>query len=97
RLTLGPLQRVQPAWVYVPLASDHARVNALLASIITMTPGTVSAVVDEEQRRLLVHVLNTDDPAALVADIKVRYEAPLLRVFRVGDGNTGQPLDDRSA
>ncbi|MFN3828950.1 MAG: Na+/H+ antiporter subunit E [Tepidimonas ignava] len=83
RLTLGPLKRVRPAWVHVPLASDHARVNALLASIITMTPGTVSAVVDEAHRRLLVHALNTDDPAALVAEIKARYEAPLLRVFRV--------------
>jgi len=34
---------------------------------------------------LLVHTLNTDDPAALVAEIKQRYEAPLRQIFEEGD------------
>lgn len=83
RLTLGPMRRVRPAWLRLPLATDHPRVNALLASIITMTPGTVSAVIDERRGELLVHALNCDDAAAMVADMKTRYEAALVRVFRV--------------
>jgi multicomponent K+:H+ antiporter subunit E len=86
RLTLGPMQRLQPAWLRVPLASNHPSVNALFASIITMTPGTVSAVVDEERGEIRVHALNCDDAAAMVADMKARYEAPLLRIFGV-DGD----------
>lgn len=31
---------MQPAWLPVPLACDHPRVNALFATIITTTPGT---------------------------------------------------------
>jgi len=81
RITLGSLKGIQPAWVPVALQTDHPRVNMLLASIITMTPGTVSAVVYSERREILVHALSCDDPAALALDIQQRYEAPLLRIF----------------
>lgn len=81
RITLGSLKAIQPAWVPVTLQSNHPRVNTLLASIITMTPGTVSAVVYSDRRQILVHALNCDDPAALALDIQQRYEAPLLRIF----------------
>lgn len=83
RLTLGSMQRPRPAWLRVPLATDHPRVNALFASIITTTPGTVSMTIDEERREILVHALNCDDPQAMVADMKARYEAPLMRIFQV--------------
>lgn len=81
RLVLGPLSRMQPAWLPVPLACDHPRVNALFATIITTTPGTVSCVVDEQRREILVHALNCDDPRAMIDDMKARYEAPLLKIF----------------
>lgn len=82
RLVLGPMSRPKPAWLRVPLATSHHRVDALFASIITMTPGTVSAVVDEDARCIWVHALHCDDADAMVADMKSRYEAPLLAIFR---------------
>ena len=88
RLVLGPLERMQPAWMEVPLESSHHRVNALFASIITTTPGTVSAVVDEGGGLILVHALNCDDASAMVPDMKNRYEVPLLRAFHI---DTGRP------
>lgn len=86
RLVLGPMNRPQPRWMAVPLASDHPRVNALFASIITTTPGTVSAVVDEQQGVIWVHALDCSDAGAMVADMKGRYETALLRVFRLPEG-----------
>jgi len=83
RLVLGPMSRPKPAWLRVPLASPNHRVNALFASIITMTPGTVSAVVDENAHSIWVHALNCDDAAGMVADMKTRYEKPLLTIFRL--------------
>lgn len=83
RLTLGSMRTPQPAWLRVPLATDHPRVNALFASIITTTPGTVSMVIDEQRREILVHALNCDDPQAMVRDMKDRYETPLLRAFLI--------------
>ncbi|MDP2238860.1 MAG: Na+/H+ antiporter subunit E [Burkholderiales bacterium] len=81
RLVLGPEARLRPAFVSVPLALSHPQSIALLASIITMTPGTVSADLAPDRRTLLVHALDCADPARLVADIKRRYEQPLLEIF----------------
>lgn len=81
RLVLGPMSRPQPAWVPVPLTLTNPTAIALLATIITTTPGTVSCTIDEERHEILVHALNCDDPAQMAADIKARYEAPLLAIF----------------
>ena len=81
RIVLDPSSRPRPAWVPVPLALRHEGAVTLLASIITMTPGTVSCVVDEGRRQILVHALDCADPTALAADIKARYEAPLQEIF----------------
>lgn len=81
RLVLGPMSRPQPAWVPVPLTLTNPTAIALLATIITTTPGTVACTIDEERHEILVHALNCDDPAQMAADIKARYEAPLLAIF----------------
>jgi len=79
---LGPLGRLRPRFVAVPLDVTHPNAIALLASIITMTPGTVSCDVRVGERRILVHALDVDDPDALVRQIKFRYEQPLSEIFR---------------
>lgn len=87
KLVLGPLGDMSPGWIPVPLDSDHHRVNALFASIITTTPGTVSTVIDEERRLIWVHALNCDDAQAMAADMKSRYEVPLLAIFKQNTGS----------
>lgn len=81
KIVLGPMGHPQPAWLPVPLATDHARINALFASIITTTPGTVSCVVDEERKEILVHALHCEDAQAMIDDMKNRYEAALMQIF----------------
>jgi multicomponent K+:H+ antiporter subunit E len=81
RRILGPESAIRPAFVWVPLSIRDPHGIALLAGIITMTPGTLSADITDDRRYLLVHAFNVADEAALVEDIKSRYEAPLLHVF----------------
>lgn len=81
RLVLGPMARLRPAFVEVPLDTRHPDALALLASIVTITPGTVLADLDEDRARLLLHVLHLEDGPRLVATIKRRYEAPLKEIF----------------
>ena len=81
RLVLSPTSRPQPAWVRVPLLLRQPGAITLLATIITTTPGTVSCVVDDDAHEILVHALDCQDPAALAAQIKARYEQPLLEIF----------------
>lgn len=83
RLVLGSMKTPQPLWVRVPLETRHARVNALFASIITTTPGTVSCVVDEQQGVIWVHALNGDDAASMARDMKERYETPLIKALGI--------------
>ncbi len=81
RIVLDPRDRARPAWVRVELALEHPSAVALLASIVTMTPGTVSCVIDETRRVLFVHALDCADPAQMAADIKARYERPLQEMI----------------
>lgn len=81
RRILGPEAAIAPRFVWVPLAIRDPHGIVLLAGIVTMTPGTLSAELSADRTRLLVHAFNVDDEAALVATIKRRYETPLLEIF----------------
>lgn len=81
RRILGPESAIKPRFVWIPLSIRDAHAIATLAGIITMTPGTLSVDVDEEQQHLLIHAFNVDDEVALVAEIKARYERPLMEIF----------------
>ena len=54
----------------------------VLAATITLTPGTVSCDLSEDGHALLVHCLHAPDPAAVLDEIKTRYEARLKEIFR---------------
>lgn len=81
RMVLSPWSQPQPGWVEVPLDIRHPTGIVLLATVITTTPGTVSCIVDEPGRRILVHALDCPDAAAMAADMKARYERPLMEMF----------------
>lgn len=81
RRVLGPEAAITPGFVRVPLALTDANAIATLAGIITMTPGTLTCDVAVDRSHLVVHAFHLTDADALVADIKLRYEAPLREIF----------------
>lgn len=81
RQVLGPQSALKSQFIWVPLELTNIHGISALASIMTLTPGTVTAELSEDRRFLLVHCLNVDDPQALIADIKQRYELPMRKVF----------------
>jgi multicomponent K+:H+ antiporter subunit E len=76
-----PAHRIRTCWIAVPLDIRSPEGIALLSGTITMTPGTLTADISACGRALLIHCLHAPDPAAVVAEIKTRYEARLMRVF----------------
>jgi multicomponent K+:H+ antiporter subunit E len=82
RRILGPESAITPRFVWVPLELTDPHAILSLAGIITMTPGTLSAELSPDRRHLLVHAFNVDDEAALVAQIKARYETPLKEIYQ---------------
>lgn len=73
---------MRPTWVMIPLELTSPEAITVLAATITLTPGTVTAMVAADGHSLLVHCLHTDAPDAVVSEIKHRYERRLLRAFR---------------
>lgn len=81
RLILVGPSSLRPAFVVVPLQLRHELALSLLASVICLTPGTVSVRLSNDRRELLVHALDCSDPAALVVAIQQRFETPLKEIF----------------
>lgn len=80
RILHGP-RYIRPGFIYLPLDLDDDFAITVLASTISLTPGTVSANVSPDRKTLLIHALHVDDEAVMIADIKQRYEAPLKEIF----------------
>ncbi len=82
---LGPVGKLRPGFVAVPLDfsgdSPNELLITLLASTISLTPGTVSAEVSQDRKWLYVHVLHLEDEQALITQIKQRYEGKLKEIF----------------
>jgi multicomponent K+:H+ antiporter subunit E len=76
-----PRDRIQSAWIAVPIELKSPEAIAILAGTITMTPGTVTADMSACGRVLLIHSLHAPDPDAIRDDIKSRYETRLKRIF----------------
>lgn len=82
RIVLGASRR-QPTigFMKIPLDLRDPHGLAMLAVIITGTPGTVWAGHDVESNVLTLHVLDLKDEEAWVRTIKDRYERPLMEIF----------------
>lgn len=76
-----PSDRLRSGWLVIPLEIRSPEAIAALAGTISLTPGTVSTDLSADGRALLVHALDVSDPAAAVARIKARYEAPLKEIL----------------
>ncbi len=81
RQVLSRESKIHSGFIWYPLEIGNIHGITALACCITLTPGTVTAALSDDRRYLLVHVLDLEDEAGLVADIKRRYERPLMEIF----------------
>lgn len=80
-LILNP-RRPRPAFISYPLTLEHPMGITILASTISLTPGTVSTDVSDDGTLLLIHALDVDNSDELIQSIRQRYEKPLLEMFQ---------------
>ncbi len=81
RLILSPRQP-RPIFVCYPLELEHPLAISILASTISLTPGTVSADVSDDRKTLLIHTLDAASDQEVIEAIHNRYEKPLLEMFK---------------
>lgn len=80
RIILFNKKRVS-GFVRLPLDLTNITGLAILACIITATPGTIWVQFDRVDRILLVHVLDIVDEDEWIRLIKNRYESLLMEIF----------------
>ena len=77
----GQSRAVQSGFVSVPLRLTNPYALAVLACIITSTPGTIWVSYDAGRNVLLIHVLDLVDEMVWIGTIRDRYEHLLLEIF----------------
>jgi multisubunit Na+/H+ antiporter MnhE subunit len=85
-IILQPKMPVRPAFIVVPLTLTDDLQITMLASMITLTPGTLTLDVAPDRSALYVHCLAAPDPDAVRAQIATMFEQP------VGEGVACSPL-----
>ena|SRR5690606_15344058 len=83
RIVLGIAGRreINTSFVDIPIELRDPHGLAVLAMIVTSTPGTVWVGVSPDGRTLRLHVLDLVDKAYWIDLIKRRYESRLMRIF----------------
>lgn len=80
-LALPSMPRHPAGFVRIPLELRDPNALAVLAMITCITPGTAWAEVSRDRSMLLMHVLELDDAQRIIAQVKTRYERPLMEIF----------------
>ena len=76
-----PARGSRSDFVHIPLELKDPNGLAVLAAIVTFTPGTAWGELSVDKRTLLIHIFEVDDEARVIAAIKDRYERPLREIF----------------
>lgn len=82
RFLMFPSQRKHPSgFVHIPLQVRDPNALAVLAAITCITPGSSWAELARDRSVLLLHMLELDDPQAVITMVQQRYEKPLMEIF----------------
>jgi len=77
-----PRDHMRPGIVAIPLEAESDMEIFVLASLVTLTPGTLSLDVSADRRTLYVYEMYISDPAEAREKIKRGIERRLLKVMR---------------
>lgn len=80
-LLQGKRRKDTSSFVLVPLKIEDPTALAVMAVILTATPGSAWLEYDSGDKTVLIHVLDLIDKEAWIANIKQRYEALLMEIF----------------
>lgn len=81
RLIIGRQERLEPAFLVMPLRLETDVAISVLANTISLTPGTVSTYLSADRRCLIIHSLHTTAPEEVLETIRQRYETPLKEIL----------------
>ncbi|KAB2700452.1 Na+/H+ antiporter subunit E [Brucella haematophila] len=84
RIILSGRKR-RPGFVVIPLELENRTALAVLACVVTATPGTAWVDHHSARRELTIHVLDLEEAQVWRDLIKQKYEKPLIAIFGAAD------------
>jgi multicomponent Na+:H+ antiporter subunit E len=81
-LAVQPGLTLRPAVVAYPLTVPSDAEIALLANLVTLTPGTLSIDVSDDRKWLTIHCLDSPGDEQVIDSISGGFETRILQVFR---------------
>jgi len=79
---ITPTHYMKPGIVKIPLDLETDTEITLLASLITLTPGTLSLDVSKDKKVLYVHSMYVHDKDDFIAGIKNGFETKIIELLR---------------
>jgi multicomponent Na+:H+ antiporter subunit E len=97
RIVLKPTLEVRPGIIAYPLDVRTDREITALANLITLTPGTLSLDVSDDEKTLYVHaiMIEGENGAETIREIKGALEKHVARAF--GPSVAGWPGETRTS
>lgn len=78
---ITPAQLSKPGIIAVPLHTKTDEETLLVASLISLTPGSLSLDVSPDRKTLYVHAMFAEDPDALRMEIKAGFERLVIEAL----------------
>lgn len=80
KIVLSPKLNVRPGIIAYPTELTSGLEVTLLASLITLTPGTLVMSFSDDQKILYIHTLDIDSKEEVIAGIKSTFEKGIMEV-----------------
>ncbi|MEI3606885.1 Na+/H+ antiporter subunit E [Pseudogracilibacillus sp. SE30717A] len=73
---------VEPGIFALPIDVKKNWEITLLANLITLTPGTLSVAISDDQSKIFIHAMHIDDIQESINDIKNTFEKAIMEVTK---------------
>ncbi|QOY36227.1 Na+/H+ antiporter subunit E [Anaerobacillus isosaccharinicus] len=80
KIVLSPKLNVEPGIIAVPTVLKTEWEVTLLASLISLTPGTLSMYFSEDGKTIYVHSIHVPDKEAMIKQIHETFERAIMEV-----------------
>ncbi|CQR47931.1 Na(+)/H(+) antiporter subunit E [Paraliobacillus sp. PM-2] len=80
KIVLSPKIKAKPGIIAYPTELSSDLEVTLLASLITLTPGTLVMSFSDDQKTLYVHTLDIDSKEEVIRSIKLTFEKGIMEV-----------------
>ncbi|RKQ37860.1 Na+/H+ antiporter subunit E [Oceanobacillus halophilus] len=78
----SPKKTAEPGIFELPLDVKSNWEISILAGLISLTPGTLSVAVSDDNQSLFIHAMNIDDVNKSITEIKTTFERMIMEVTR---------------